>query len=133
MGVRSANTQKSYRREPLASSADSRRVYLPLLLLLLAGSGCAALIYEVVWFQLLQLVIGSSGVSLGLLLATYMGGLCMGSILLPRYVPSRIHPLKVYAILEFGIGGLGFLVLVAVPLVARLYAATAPDALTGGY
>ena len=29
-------------------------------LLLFAGSGCAALIYEIVWFQLLQLVIGSS-------------------------------------------------------------------------
>jgi tetratricopeptide (TPR) repeat protein len=41
--------------------------------LLLAGSGCAALIYEIVWLQLLQLVIGSSAISLGLLLAAYMG------------------------------------------------------------
>ena len=41
----------------------SRR-FLPLLLLLFVGSGCAALIYEIVWFQLLQLVIGSSAVSL---------------------------------------------------------------------
>jgi len=32
---------------------------LVLLVLLLAGSGCAALIYEIVWFQLLQMVIGS--------------------------------------------------------------------------
>src|SRR5262252_658206 len=111
---------------------SQRQPYLSLLILLLAGSGCAALIYETVWFQLLQLVIGSSGVSLGLLLATYMGGLCAGSILLPRYVPSRIHPLKVYAVLEFGIGALGLLALVAVPLVARLYAMTAPDAMTGG-
>src|SRR5690349_24966604 len=81
--------------------------YLPLLALLLAGSGCAALIYEIVWFQLLQLVIGSSGVSLGLLLAAYMGGLCLGSILLARYVPPEVHPLKVYAVLEVGIGVLG--------------------------
>jgi spermidine synthase len=103
-----------------------------MLVLLLAGSGCAALIYEIVWSQLLQVVIGSSGVSLGLLLATYMGGLCAGSILLPRYVPSHIHPLKVYALLEFGIGALGLLALVAVPLVARLYAATAPDAMAAG-
>ena len=36
---------------------------LPLLLLLFVGSGCAALIYEIVWFQLLQLVIGSSAYS----------------------------------------------------------------------
>ena len=42
--------------------------WLPALLLLFIGSGCAALIYEVVWFQLLQLSIGSSAVSLGVLL-----------------------------------------------------------------
>ena len=34
--------------------------FLPLLLLLFAGSGCSALIYEIVWYQLLQLVIGST-------------------------------------------------------------------------
>ena len=42
----------------------------PVLLLLFAGSGCAALIYEVVWFHLLRLVVGSSAVSLGFLLLT---------------------------------------------------------------
>src|ERR1051325_402349 len=102
-------------------AVGQRHVYLPLLVLLLGGSGCAALIYEIIWFQLLQLVIGSSGVSLGLLLAAYMGGLCLGSILLPRLVSRRFHPLRVYAALEAGIAILGLLVLFAVPLVARLY------------
>jgi len=41
-------------------TAESRA--LPLLLLLFVGSGCSALIYEIVWYQLLQLVIGSSAV-----------------------------------------------------------------------
>ena len=49
-------------------------------------SGIAALMYEVVWFQLLELVIGSSAISLGVLLATYMGGMCLGSLLLPRLI-----------------------------------------------
>ena len=62
------------------------RRFLPALLLLFVGSGCAALIYEVVWFQLLQLVIGSSAVSMAVLLGTFMGGMCLGSYLLPRYV-----------------------------------------------
>ena len=51
--------------ETKAVQVETRRApsaVLPLLLLLLAGSGCAALIYEIVWFQLLQLVIGSSAV-----------------------------------------------------------------------
>ena len=58
-------------------SSSSLRPFLPLLLLLFVGSGCAALIYEIVWFQLLQLAIGSSTVSLGVLLGTFMGGMCL--------------------------------------------------------
>src|ERR1700740_2134224 len=96
-----------------------------LVLLFAAASGCAALIYEIVWFQLLQLVIGSSAVSLGLLLAAYMGGLCLGSVLLSRVVSSQYHPLRVYALLEGGIGILGILALFAVPVVGRLYEAGA--------
>ena len=96
---------------------------LPLLLLLLAGSGCAALIYEIVWLQLLQLVIGSSAVSLGLLLAAYMGGLCLGSAALPRIVSRRHHPLRVYAVLELGIGICGLLALIGIPFVGKLYLA----------
>src|SRR5579862_5654704 len=94
---------------------------LPLLALLMAGSGCAALIYEIVWLQLLQLVIGSSAVSLALLLAAYMGGLCLGSALLPRFVSSGIHPLRVCAVLELGIGLFAIVALFGVPLVGRLY------------
>src|SRR5262249_29878533 len=65
------------------------------------------------------------------LLATYMGGLCAGSILLPRFVPARLHPLKVYAALEAGIGVFGLLVLFAVPLVGRLYVEGFTEGLPG--
>jgi len=86
-------------------------------------SGCAALIYEIVWLQLLELVIGSSAVSLGLLLAAYMGGLCAGSVLLVRLVSTARHPLRVYAALEAGIGGFGLLALLGIPVVSRIYLA----------
>src|SRR6478672_10257462 len=95
--------------------------WLPVLLLLFIGSGCAALIYEVVWFQLLQLSIGSSAVSLGVLLGVYMGGMCLGSLLLPRFVDGTQHPLRLYAFLELGIGAFGLLVLYAVPVLGGLY------------
>jgi spermidine synthase len=97
--------------------------FLPGVLLLFVGSGCAALIYEVVWFQLMQLVIGASAVSLGVLLATFMGGMCAGSLLLSRVVSPARHPLGVYARLEFGIGALGILVLFALPALGNLYVA----------
>src|SRR5437763_1979512 len=99
---------------------------MPLLLILFIGSGCAALIYEIVWFQLIQLVIGSSAVSIGVLLGTFMGGMCLGSLLLPRFVSPESHPLRIYALLEAGIGVLGLVVLVAVPLAGGVYTATAP-------
>jgi len=99
--------------------------WLPVLLLLFIGSGCAALVYEVVWLQLLQLSVGSSAVSLGILLGTFMGGMCLGSLLLPRVIDARAHPLRVYAALELGIGAFGLLALAAVPAVGGLYTAVA--------
>src|ERR687892_1751767 len=95
---------------------NSRR-YLPALLLLFVGSGCAALIYEVVWLQLLQLSIGSSAVSVAILLGIFMGGMCLGSLLLPKYIDPQQHPLRVYAFLELGIGLFGILVLFGVPVI----------------
>src|ERR1700689_3465111 len=105
--------------------------YLVPWLLLCGGSGCAALIYGIVWFQLLQLVIGSSAVSLGLLLAAYMGGLCLGSAAFPRLGSAWQNPLRVYALLELGIGAFGVIALLGVPLVGHLYAATAVSGLFG--
>jgi spermidine synthase len=100
---------------------------LPALVLLFVGSGCAALVYEVVWFQMLQLVIGSTGVSLGVLLGAFMGGMCLGSLLLPRYVPPDRHPLRVYASLELAIGVLALLLLGLIPLVGGVYIAIVPS------
>ena len=115
----------------LTAGPSGTRQFLPLLLLLFVGSGCAALIYEIVWLQLLQLVIGLTTISMGFLLGSYMGGMCLGSLLLSRLISSRRHPLRVYAMLELGIGILGIGVLFAVPLVGQLYTAEALPGLPG--
>jgi spermidine synthase len=106
-------------------SLPSSRRFLPLLLVLFFGSGCAALIYEVIWLQLLQLVIGSTAVSLAVLLGTYMGGMCLGSLALPRLISPQRHPLRVYSLIELGIGILGIAVLSGMPFVVRFYTANA--------
>jgi len=103
-----------------AAGLEAQR-WLPALLLLFVGSGCAALIYEVVWLQLLQLSIGSSAVSVAILLGIFMGGMCLGSLLLPKYIDPRQHPLRVYAFLELGIGLFGIIVLFLVPAIGNLY------------
>jgi len=110
---------------PLAenSPADSSSArFLPILLILFFGSGCAALMYEVVWYQMLQLAIGSTSISMGVLLSAFMGGLCLGSIGMAR-LRTDLHPLKMYALIEAGIASLGLLVLVGIPLVDRVYIA----------
>ena len=103
------------------SPSPASQRYLPWLLFLFIGSGCAALIYEIVWLQPLQLVTGVSPVSLGVLLGTFMGGMCLGSLVLPRYISRRHHPLRVYAFLELGIGVFGLLILFGMPLVTLIY------------
>ena len=110
--------------EQAENKSASERV-LPLLMLLFVASGCSALIYEIVWFQLLELVIGSSTVSLGILLGTFMGGLCLGSLALSRVVSARWHPLLVYGVLELGIGASAIAVLFGLPSVAGIYVAYA--------
>src|SRR5579862_5709808 len=106
---------------PQPPAFDASR-YFPLLLVLFAASGCSALIYEIVWYQLLQLVIGSTAVSLGVLLATFMGGLCLGSLGLARVRrAAKMHPFRVYGLVELGIGACGILALFGMPLVDYVY------------
>jgi spermidine synthase len=112
---------------PLSSAVQDR---LPLLLILVAASGCAALIYEVVWYQLLPLAIGSTSVSLGILLAAFMGGLCIGSLWLPRVLPPG-HPLQMYAALELGIAVCAILVRFGLPFLNRIYITGAEHGLPG--
>ena len=117
---------------PTADHATSAAPqWLFLLLLLFFGSGCAALIYEIVWFQLLQLVVGSTAVSLGVLLGTFMGGMCLGSFALPRVVSAQKHPLRVYALMEAAIGLIAILVLLGLPAIGGLYAAAVGYGLPG--
>ncbi len=93
------------------------RRLLPVLLLLFVGSGCAALIYEVVWFQMLEFIIGGTAISIGVLLGAFMGGMCIGSLLFPRLIGPRFHPLRVYALIEASIGLISLGLLYAMPYV----------------
>jgi spermidine synthase len=101
--------------------AGPDRLTLIVLAVLFATSGCAALIYQIVWLQLLQLAVGSSAVSVGVLLATFMAGMCAGSLVLPRVISSRQHPIRVYAWLEGGIAVVGLLLLFVLPRIGGLY------------
>jgi spermidine synthase len=108
--------------ENAGGGAASHRT-TPLLLLFFVASGCAALIYEVVWFHLLRLVVGASSISLAIVLTSYMGGMCLGSLAFPRWVSPDRPPLRVYAYLEVGIAACGLALLGLLPLIGKLYIA----------
>ena len=91
------------------------------LLLLFFASGCAALIYETVWFYLVQLVVGASSLSVAVLLCAFMGGMALGSWLLPKLTPKGTHPFKVVAALEAGIAIFGIAIPIALPYIQQFY------------
>ncbi len=106
---------------PADAYTGNRPVQMGALRLLFFGSGCATLIYELVWFHDLLFVIGSSSISIAALLVGFMGGMGLGSVALPRFVPRSWHPLRVYAGLELSIGVIGLILLVTLPAVQTVY------------
>jgi spermidine synthase len=73
-------------------------------------SGASALIYEVVWQRLLNLVFGVSTLSVSAVLAAFMMGLALGGFFFGRLADRTTRPLWCYAWLEAGIGVAGLLV-----------------------
>ena len=121
----------SSRAPKSAAAQDAPHRFLPLLILFFIGSGCAALIYEIVWFQMLSLIVGSSALSLGVILGTFMGGMCIGSLWLSKVISRRKHPLQVYAGLEVGIAVLGVLELLLLPHVSGFYSTISLEGMPG--
>ena len=73
-------------------------------------SGATALVYEIIWVRYLGLAFGSTTYSITTVLAAFMGGLALGSLWIGKLAdrPGQ-RPLRVYAILEAGIGLFGLL------------------------
>jgi len=67
-------------------------------------SGALGLIYQIAWFKYLSLFLGNTTYAQTIVLATFMGGLAIGSAWWGRKVDHAEHPLRLYAFLELGIG-----------------------------
>ena len=80
------------------------RWLLPLLLLLFFGSGVCALIYQVMWLRLLSLVFGVTVYAASTVLAGFMAGLGVGSLIAGRYASRLARPLAVFGIAEALVG-----------------------------
>lgn len=92
----------------------------PLLLPLFIASGAAALVDEIAFFQLLSLHAGGTSRSMAIVLATFMAGLGLGAIVVPRRLPASLHPLRACAGLELAIGVSALLLPRLFPLASSL-------------
>ncbi len=83
-------------------------------------SGASALIFESLWFRLAGLSLGNSVWSASLVLAAFMGGLALGNGLVAKLHTRILHPVRLYAALEFAIGIGGIVVVLVLPQLPNL-------------
>jgi len=71
-----------------------------LVLIAFCLSGFAGLMHQVVWAKLLASLIGTTAHAQAVVLAVFMGGLALGSVLFGRRVDRLGSPLRTYVVLE---------------------------------
>ncbi len=77
---------------------------MSLVSLLFFGSGFAALVYELLWFRQLGFIFGNTVHAATTVVAAYMGGLALGAYLFGRRARTVQRPLRLFGLLEAGIG-----------------------------
>lgn len=92
---------------------------------LLFASGAAGLIYQVAWVRLLGLAFGVTVYAVSTVLAAFMGGLAIGSVVGGRRADLLQRPLRAYGLVEIGVGLTALLTPWAFRLLQDIYAGTA--------
>ncbi len=84
-------------------------------------SGLSALIYEVLWMKLLSRTFGVTSFATGTVLSVFMLGLAVGSFYFGRLCREGRSPLKLYILMELGIGVSALIIPNALHLVSGRY------------
>ncbi len=98
---------------PAFWSQARRGVLFALVLVSLFCSGASSLVYQVAWFRELGTIFGVTVQATSAVLASFMGGLALGSLLSSRIVGKIRNPFLLYGCIELGIGLTGFASLAA--------------------
>ncbi len=90
--------------EEIPSLPGNRRVVILILMVGFGISGFAALTYEVAWTRILSMIIGSSVYAFSIMLATFLLGLALGSLLFSVIAKKKTISLIWFAAAELIIG-----------------------------
>jgi spermidine synthase len=88
-------------------------------------SGATGLVYEVLWIRMLGLVFGHTVFAVTTVLTAFMAGLGLGSWTFGRLADRHPRPLRLYGVLEIGVGLFCLMVPLLLPVVERAYLALA--------
>ncbi|HET6303429.1 MAG TPA: fused MFS/spermidine synthase, partial [Myxococcota bacterium] len=97
------------------------------IVLCLLVSGWASLVYQIVWTRLLGFAFGTTLEAMGAVLAVFFAGLAGGNALAARGLGRVRRPLRVYALLELGIGAFALASLPVLRGLDDLYAWTGTE------
>ncbi|MCY4553910.1 MAG: fused MFS/spermidine synthase, partial [Candidatus Poribacteria bacterium] len=89
-------TQSTESRKPKAESH--------LVLWAIGISGFCALAYEVLWTRIMVFFLGSTTYAFATMLAAFLFGIALGSMLLARWVDRIKQPVAIFGIIQLGIG-----------------------------
>ncbi len=84
-------------------------------------SGFCALAYEVLWTRIMVFFLGSTTYAFATMLAAFLFGIALGSMVFARWVDRIKQPIATFGILQLGIG---LLALILMPAFEELYAMT---------
>src|SRR5881397_857144 len=90
-------------------------------------SGATGLVYEVIWVRLTGLIFGNTSQAISTVLGAFMAGLALGSWKLGRRADRANDPLRMYGLLEIGIGLSASLVPLIFRALDTFYWAVAPS------
>lgn len=104
---------------------------LPFLATMLGLSGGCALVYQMAWLREFRLVFGGATPATAAVLAIFMGAMGAGSALFGRKAEASANPLRLYALIELGVGVAALLTPLLLWLVRSLYHSTGGIAALG--
>ncbi len=88
----------------------SEILYMPILWGVFFLSGASALIYQIIWIRLFGLVFGGTTISMSVVVASFMGGLALGSKVFGMYAERVSNRIRLYGFLELALAVLGLAV-----------------------